>query len=123
MGLNLSLPSHIYQQCKLTVRNILRNSSDQNIRKLYVETHMKNVNTDLLVENGQKKAEGDKLKQKSVCKNMLKTQIEEEGWHLFNGLHKQNLIIKFLLYNVFLLNKFNLHSHKLTNKVINKQAS
>ena len=37
LGLNLSLPSHIYEQCKLTVRRILRTSKDRNIRSLYVD--------------------------------------------------------------------------------------
>ena len=64
LGLNFSLPSHVYQQCKLTVRNILRNSKDSNTRKLYVETHAKNINSDLLVENGQNIAQGNATKQK-----------------------------------------------------------
>ena len=33
LGLNLSLPSFIYEQCKLTVRRILRDSKDQQHQK------------------------------------------------------------------------------------------
>ena len=97
LGLNLSLPSQVYQQCQLTVRNILRNSSDNNIRKLYVETHLKNVNRDILIEKGQDISHGNVIKQKSTCKKLLKTQKDTESWNLFDNLKKQNIIIKFLL--------------------------
>ena len=97
LGLNLSLPSHVYQHCKVTVRNILRHSKDVNIRKLYIETHLKNINSDLLVEEGQKISQGNVLQQKSSCKKLLNAQSDQQNWDLFGKLQKQNILIKFLL--------------------------
>ena len=97
LGLNLSFPSHVYSHCKVTVRNIHRNSKDVNIQRLYVQTHFKNVNSDLLVEEGQVKAQESELQQKEARKKHLKAQTENNICKLFNQLKKQNIIVKFLL--------------------------
>ena len=97
LGLNLSFPSHVYNHCRVTVRNILRKSKDVNIRRLYIETHSKNINQDQIVEEGIKNVGNDPTSQKDNCKKLLKARTENDIWKQFDELKKQNIIVKYLL--------------------------
>ncbi len=92
LGLNLLLPSQLYQQCKVTVRRIMRASRDNNIRSLYVETHNSNINPDAIVEESRSE---DRLSRES-CMNILREKLEIENWDKFMALKKQNIIVKFI---------------------------
>ncbi len=95
LGLNLLLPSQLYQQCKVTVRRILRAPRDNNIRSLYVETHNSNINSDAIVEESRSE---DRLTRES-CMNILREKLEIENWDKFMALKKQNILVKFITEN------------------------
>ena len=82
LGVNLTLPSHIYQQCKITVRRILCTSKDKNIRCLYVETHDRNVNIDEIVEKAQTNNEVSRETCKKIWRRIyrFRTGINSWGW-------------------------------------------
>ena len=97
LGLNLFLPSDIYIQSKTSTRSIMRNSNDQDIRSLYVETHDKHINADKIIETVHSTANRDNQLSKTKCNRELRKQSENNTWAKFIELHKQNLIVKYII--------------------------
>jgi hypothetical protein len=50
LGIDFCSPSDIYNQCKLTVRRILRTSVNSDIQQLYTKTSSKNIVIDDIIE-------------------------------------------------------------------------
>ena len=83
----------IYNECKTTLRGVLKCSRIKEARKLYDITTTKNVNSDSIV----KKAFSQDLpnnKIKAKCKSILNKKITEYVWDTFMGLSEQCILIK-----------------------------
>ena len=55
IGLNFSLPSHIYTYAKISTRSLMKTSADIDIRSLYIETQEKNIAYDSVIEKNRDK--------------------------------------------------------------------
>ena len=95
IGLNFSLPSHIYTYAKISTRSLMKTSADIDIRSLYVETQEKNIAYDSVIEKTV--TNKNQLAKKSVSTS--KKEIECKTWDVFIKLSKQSLIITYLVEN------------------------
>ena len=95
LGLNIRTAKQIYNECKITVRRILRCSVNEEARKLYELTTIKNVNSDSVVNKAvSKDLPNHKVKKK--CKCIFTKEKAESIWNDFMGLKKQCVIIKYI---------------------------
>ena len=93
LGMNIKSAKDIYEACKLTVRRILKESKNDEIKQLWKLTSVKHIKEDKLLQNA------------NVNPQLLKRTIERENttkrtentWNKFMGLHEQNIIISFML--------------------------
>ena len=96
LGLNIRTAKQIYNECKITVRRILRCSVNEEARKLYEITTIKNVNSDSVVN----KAVSEDLpnhKVKEKCKDIFAKGKTESIWNDFMGLKEQCVIITYIV--------------------------
>ena len=96
LGLNIRTAKQIYNECKITVRRILRCSVNEEARKLYEITTIKNVNSDSVVN----KAVSEDLpnhKVKEKCKDIFTKGKTESIWNDFMGLKEQCVIITYIV--------------------------
>ena len=96
LGLNIRTAKQIYNECKITVRRILRCSVNEEARKLYEITTIKNVNSDSVVN----KAVSEDLPNQEVkekCKSIFTKEKTESIWNYFIGLKEQCVIIKYIV--------------------------
>ena len=96
LGLNIRTAKQIYNECKITVRRILRCSVNEEARKLYEITTIKNVNSDSVVN----KAVSEDLpnhKVKEKCKSIFTKEKTESIWNDFMGLKEQCVITKYIV--------------------------
>ena len=83
----------IYNECKITLRRVLRCSRNEEARKLYEMTTMKNVNSDTIVNKAfSQNLSNSKIRDK--CKSILNKEITESVWDNFKGLKEQFILIK-----------------------------
>ena len=85
LGLNIRTAKQIYNECKITVRRILRCSVNEEARKLDEVTTIKNVDSDSVVN----KAVSEDLpnhKAKEKCKSIFTKEKTESIWYDFMGL-------------------------------------
>ena len=74
--MNVKTAKLIYNECKITLRRVLRRSRNEEARKLYEMTTMKNVNSDSIVNKAfTQDLPNNKIKAK--CKNILNKEITE----------------------------------------------
>ena len=79
----------IYNECKITLRRVLRRSRNEEARKLYEMTTMKNVNSDTIVNKAlSQDISNNKIKEK--CKSILNKEITKSVWDNFMAL-KNNI--------------------------------
>ena len=91
--MNIKTSKLIYNECKITLRRVLRCSRNEEARKLYTVTTRKNVNSDTIVN----KAFSQDLpnnKMKGKCKSILNKETTESYWDNFMGLKEQCILIK-----------------------------
>ena len=94
LGINLKLPSNLFDSCQTSTRRLLRSSKDPNIKRLYtLSKNQKNVRQDEIVEAA---GEGINYVVKKNCNKILKQKTEEATWEEFLNLKKENIIIKFI---------------------------
>ena len=92
LGLNIRTEKQIYNECKITVRRILRCSVNEEARKLYEITTIKNVDSDSIVNKAvSKDLPNHKVKEK--CKK----EKAESIWNDFMGLKEQCVFIKYIV--------------------------
>ena len=84
IGLNFSLPSHIYTYAKISTRSLMKTSADIDIRSLYVETQEKNIAYDSVIEKTV--TNKNQLAKKAVSTS--KKEIECKTWDVFIKLSK-----------------------------------
>ena len=83
----------IYSECKITLRRVLKSSVNEEARKLYEITTMKNVNLDSIVNKAfSQDLPNNKIKAK--CKSILNKEITKSVWDNFMGLKEQCILIK-----------------------------
>ena len=81
LGLNVKTTKLSYNECKITLRKVLRCSrnEDENKRKLYEMATMTNVNSNTIVNNTfSQDLPNNKIKDK--CKSILNKEITESVW-------------------------------------------
>ena len=83
----------IYNECKITLRRVLKCSRNEEARKLYQMITMKNVNSDSFVNKAfSKDLPNNKIKTK--CKSILNKETTESVGDNFMGLKEQCISIK-----------------------------
>ena len=83
----------IYNECKITFRRVLKCSRNEEARKSYEITTIKNVNSDSIVNKAfSQDPPNNKIKAK--CKSILNKEITESAWDSFMGLKEQCILIK-----------------------------
>ena len=83
----------IYNECKITFRRVLKCSRNEEARKSYEITTIKNVNSDSIVNKAfSQDPPNNKIKAK--CKSILNKEITESVWDNFMGLKEQCILIK-----------------------------
>ena len=92
IGLALTLPSDLYNKCKLTLRRILKCSRNADIKRLYNATSYKYVKHDEIVNACPKKENV-----KSLCSSEYERRKNQEIWANFLNLSEENVIIKHTL--------------------------
>ena len=79
----------IYNECKITLRRVPRCYRNEEARKLYEMTTMKNVNSDTIVNKAlSQDISNNKIKEK--CKSILNKEITKSVWDNFMAL-KNNI--------------------------------
>ena len=82
--MNVKTAKLIYNECKITLRRVLRRSRNEEARKLYEMTTMKNVNSNTIVNKTfSQDLPNNKIKDK--CKSILNKKITESVWENFMG--------------------------------------
>ena len=93
LGMNVKTTKSIYNECKITLRRVLKCSINEEARKLYEITTMKNVNSDSIVNKAfSQDLPNNKIKAK--CKSILNKEITESVWDNFMGLKEQFILRK-----------------------------
>ena len=83
----------IYNECKITFRRVLKCSRNEEARKSYEITTIKNVNSDSIVNKAfSQDPPNNKIKAK--CNSILNKEITESAWDSFMGLKEQCILIK-----------------------------
>ena len=80
MGLNLQLPSSIFEKCQTNVRNILCQSEDVNIRSIYDVTEYRYVKNDAIISTS--------ITTDKSCKTLQNKEIQDSCWSHFLTLKK-----------------------------------
>ena len=96
LGRNIRTAKQTYNECKVTVRRIRICSVNEEVRKLYEITTIKNVNSDSVVN----KAVSEDLPNHNVkekCKSIFTKEKTESIWNDFMGLKEQCVIIKYIV--------------------------
>jgi hypothetical protein len=97
LGLNIKLAKYTYQQCKLTVRRILKCSMNDEAKKLCELTSTMNVRSDSIVNKAITDNNIPKHIIKSRCTKLINTEARETTWNNFMDLKEQSVIIKHIL--------------------------
>ena len=91
--MNVKTAKLIYNECKITLRRVLRCSRNEEACKLYEMTTMKNVNSDTIVNKAfSQDLPNNKIKDK--CKSILNKETTESVWDNSMGLKKHGILIK-----------------------------
>ena len=88
LGLRFTFAKKIYQQCKLSVRRILKMSKNTEIRKLYEITSNENVRSDEIINSCK-----DPVTIKTRSANLLRNKIDKSTWNDFMSLKEQNKLL------------------------------
>ena len=88
LGTNVKTTKLIYNECKITLQRVLKCSRNEEARKLYEITAMKNVNSDSIVNKAFSQDIPNKIKAK--YKSTLNKEITESVWNNFMGLNEQS---------------------------------
>jgi len=92
MGLNLQLPSNIFDKCQTNVRNILHQSEDANVKSIYDATKHKYVENHTIISTS--------VETERSCKSIQNKSIQDSCWANFVTLKKQSIIITYLTENL-----------------------
>ena len=93
--MNVKTAKLIYNECKITLRRVLRCSRNEEACKLYEMTTMKNVNSDTIVNKAfSQDLPNNKIKDK--YKSILNKEITESVWDNFMGLKEQCILKKII---------------------------
>ena len=91
--MNVKITKLIYNECKISLRRILRCSRNEKSRKLYEMTKTKNVNSGTIVNKAfSQDLLNNKIKDK--FKSILNKEITKSTWDSFMGLKEQCILIK-----------------------------
>ena len=91
--MNVKTAKLIYNECKITLQRVLRCSRNEEARKLYEMTAMKNVNSDTIVNKAfSQDLPNNKIKDK--CKSIVNKEITESVWDNFMGLKEKCILIE-----------------------------
>ena len=112
LGLNISAAKQVYNNCKLSVRRILKTSINPDARKLFNVKMNRNTKIDVVLSS-EKKLPTNKFKK--VCDTTLKKEERDTIWEKFMGLNEQCNIISFIAEEAFMSDITNWK--KVTNKL------
>ena len=93
LGLNITSAKKLYNECKLSVRRILKTSPNLKARKLYEITSNKHVNSDSII-NKIVTVDPEKYKVKKNCCKIFNKNYNEKIWYDFMQLNEQSNIIQ-----------------------------
>jgi hypothetical protein len=99
LGLKMSTAKQIYNNCKLTVRRILKCSTNDDARQLFNLTVNNNRKIDNIVTSVDK--EQPNYKTKKVCDSIMKKRERNTIWDKFMGLNEQCKLISFIVDECF----------------------
>ena len=95
LGINFSFAKVIYHKCKLSVRRILRQSKNTEIRKLYSITSKQNVRSDCIVNSVMtENPDMDSKQVSSKTDNVFQKAFINQSWKEFSWLKEQSVIVK-----------------------------
>ena len=98
LGLNFMFAKTLYQKCKLSVRRILSQSKNEDIRCFYKITTAKSIRSDEIVNAVVNSNPDLNPKQVSAKTDQLfNKNSTTEAWNLFMDLKEQNVIIKHIV--------------------------
>ena len=122
LGLDFKFAASLYQQCKLTIRRILSQSQNNEIRRLYSLTSPQNIRTDSLI-NQVSRCHPD-LEKKQLSARIVRDSnkiTREEVWNKFMNLKEQNIIIKHIISacQVMTINMWQALAKKLPSNIFN----
>ena len=98
LGVNFLFAKSVYTKCKLSVRKILKFSTNVEIRKFYTETSENNVNSDSLLNSVARS--NPELSSKQLQSKVDRTHNKHQQtavWNEFMKLKEQNVIIKHVI--------------------------
>ena len=101
LGLNIKTLKQIYVECKVSVRQTLKLSRNEEVKSLYQLTNNKNVNTEFLIKLIDIP---EKHLFRNKTKSVLSKRTKETIWNEFLNLKEQCDVIKFLV-NSILMNQ------------------
>ena len=93
LGIDFTCAYDVYEECKLSVRRILKTSENEDIRHLYAATSEKNVRYDSVL-NRVSVESSEKYRVKQNATKELRKEKSNEIWSDFLQLKEQNSIIK-----------------------------
>ena len=98
LGINFKSAKFVYNKSKLSVRRILNQSNNSDIRKLYQITQNDNVRHDSLIDSISTSHQDFEKKQiSSKIDKQFTKKDQEKIWNDFMNLKEQNIIIKHIL--------------------------
>ena len=92
LGVDFCSMADIYQQCQMSVRRVLRGSTNADIQHLYAVTSSKNVNINEIIENAAIET-SDRYALKTTTDKELAHRNFVETWSSFISLKEQNTLI------------------------------
>ena len=97
LGVNMRLPSIIYNSCQMSTRRLLKLSQYPNVARLYTLSKSQ-VTTihDTIVDASSNE---NTHKAKKNCTKVQKQKLEDSTWKDFMELKKQNIIVKYIVEN------------------------
>ena len=96
LGVDFCSMADIYQQCQMSVRRVLRGSTNADIQHLYAVTSLKNVNINEIIENAATET-SDRYALKTTTDKELAHRNFVETWSSFISLKEQNTLITRLM--------------------------
>ena len=98
LGINFKFAKTIYQKSKLSVRRILKQSKNSEIRNLYQITSIKNIRSDEIINSVTNNNQDLSPKQvSSKTDQIFEKSKRNDSWNKFLGLKEQNAIIKHIV--------------------------
>ena len=98
LGINFKFAKSIYNKCKLSVRRILSQSNNTEVRRLYILTENESITSDAVINSISTSCPDLEKKQiASKIEKQFAKNDQEKSWNGFMELKEQSVIIKHIL--------------------------